>query len=142
MAFITVEDTYGTFDAMLFARQYERYKDLLEEDKMVTIRGKISIRDGKSPCVLAESMIAWEKKGEESQTVVGKTIYLRFDTKNIDVYNKVKKIASTYLGDSQVVIKCTSSGKAFAFSAKVDANNYLINEFIGLLGEENVVVRQ
>ena len=139
MAFLTIEDVYGNFDVMLFSRQYDRFKSLVEEDNMVTIKGKVSIRDGKSPCVIAESIIPWEKKGVEVKVV--KTVYLRFDTKNIDLYNRVKRVASTYSGESPVVIKCTSSGKAFAFNSKVDINNYLINEYIGLLGEENIVVK-
>ena len=70
-----------------------------------------------------------------------KKLYLRFDTKNPDVYAKVKAIVSTYPGQSQIVVKCLSSSTAFAFSSKVDVNNYLINELIGLLGETNVVIK-
>ena len=70
-----------------------------------------------------------------------KKLYLRFDTKNPDVYAKVKAIVSTYPGQSQIVVKCLSSGTAFAFSSKVDVNNYLINELIGLLGESNVIIK-
>lgn len=139
MAFLTIEDIYGNFDVSLFARQYERFKNYAVEDLMVTVRGRMSIREGKSPSVVADSIIPWEKK--EEVVKLDKTVYLRFDTKNIDTHNKVKKIASTYAGDCQVIVKCTSTGKAFAFNAKVDPNNYLINELMGLLGEENVVVR-
>ena len=68
-------------------------------------------------------------------------MYLRFDTQNVDLYNKVKKISASYPGQAQVIIKCTSTNKAFSFNTKVEINNYLTNEFIGLLGEENVVIK-
>ncbi|MBQ8444368.1 MAG: hypothetical protein IJX25_03350 [Clostridia bacterium] len=139
MAFLTIEDIYGNFDVSLFNRAYAKFKDFVEEDKMITVRGKISIREGKSPSVVADSIIAWDK--QEEVVKQEKTVYLRFDTKNIDIYNRVKKIASSYVGDCPIVIKCTSSNKAFAFNAKVDPNNYLINELMGLLGEDNVIVR-
>ena len=139
MAFLTVEDLYGTFDVSLFNRQYARFKDLAVEDLMVTIRGKVAMRDGRAPSIVADNIIPWEKKGAEVKKE--QTVYLRFDTKNIDMYNRVKKICSTYSGEAQVIIKCTSSNKAFAFNAKVDPNNYLINELMGLLGEENIVVK-
>lgn len=138
MAFLTIEDIYGTYDVMLFSKNYTKYKDIAIEDNLVTVRGRLSIRDGKSPVVVADTIIAWEKKEEE--VVQEKKIYLRFDTTNLDLYNKVKVIASSYPGKNQVIIKCTSSGKAFSFNAKIDVNNYVQNELVGLLGEKNVVI--
>ena len=137
MAFLTVEDLNGTFDVMVFAKLYNRCKEIVVEDKMFTIRGRLSIRPGKSPVVIAESLTPWEKAEEVKE----KKVYLRFDTKDIDIYQKVKDIISSYPGKMPVVIKCSSSNKAFSFSAKVDANNYLENELVGLLGEKNVVIK-
>lgn len=140
MAILTIEDTYGTFDCMVFAKTYERYRDLIEEDKMVTVRGRVSIREGKSPVVVVDTIIPWESKKVEL-VKNEKKVYLRFDTKNVDVYNTVKRIAATYPGESNVIVRCASTNQVFAFSAKVDPNNYLVNELIGLLGEENVVIK-
>lgn len=139
MAIMTIEDIYGTFDVMVFSKMYAKYKDLIIEDNMVTIKGRVSIRDGKSPIVVAETIIPWEKA--VPQEFVDKKVYLRFDTKDIDVYNKVKKIAASYPGQAQIIIKCSSTKMVFSFNTKVDVNNYLINELVGLLGEENVVIK-
>ena len=139
MCFLTIEDIYGPFEVMIFAKLYTKFKDLCVEDGLVTIKGRISIRPGKNPCVIAEKIIGWDKindKQDEEQK-----LYLRFDTKDIDIYDRVKNIIASYPGKSQVVIKCLSSNKAFAFSAKVNLNNYLQNELIGLLGEQNVIVK-
>ena len=139
MAFLTIEDIYGTFDVMLFSKMYSKYKDIAVEDNLITVKGKLSIRDGKSPVVLAESIIPWEMKDEQPKDT--RKMYLRFNTQDIDVYNNVKKIASTYTGDVPVVIKCSQTGKAFSFNTKVDINNYILNELTGLLGEGNVIVK-
>ncbi len=143
MAFLTVEDLYGTFDVMLFSKLYTRYKDIAVEDGIITVKGKISIRDGKSPCVIAESLIPWDKKeeGEIQQPVQDKKVYLRFNTQNASLYNGVKQIATSYPGNSSIIIKCTTSNTVFSFNVKVEINNYLTNELIGLLGEENVIIR-
>ena len=138
MAFLTLEDIYGNYDVMLFSKNYLKFKDIAVEDNMVTVRGKLSIRDGKSPVVIADTVIPWEKK--EEQVASEKKIYLRFDTRDIDIYNKVKFIASNYPGKNQIIIKCSSTGKAFSFNTKIDVNNYIQNEFVGLLGEQNVVI--
>ena len=140
MAIITVEDLYGTFESMLFSHHYNKYKDLAVEDGLVTIRGKVSIREGKSPVIIIESMQSWERV-ENSQPISEKKVYLRFDTQNSNLSYQVKEIASNYPGISPIVIKCTSSGNVFSFNVKVDINNYLVNELIGLLGESNVVIK-
>ena len=77
-----------------------------------------------------------EKKVTKSRLV------LRFDTKNIDVYSKVKNTLLSYPGDIQVVIRCTSSGSAFNYQSKVTMNNYLLNELSGIIGSENIVYQE
>ena len=139
MAFLTIEDLYGTFDVMLFSKLYNKFKDIAVEDGLVTVKGKISIRDGKSPCVVAEAIIPWDK--DEKKVDSNVKVYLRFNTKDPIIYNKVKSIASSYPGNTQIIIKCTNSGSVFSFNIKVEVNNYLTNELTGLLGEENVVIR-
>lgn len=141
MAILTIEDINGTFDVMIFNKGYMKYRDLLMEDNLVTIRGKLSIRDGKSPVVIAEAIIPWEKKTKEEPKRENQKLYLRFNTQNEEVYNNVKKITASYPGQTQVIIKCSASNKAFSFNTKVEINNYLKNELIGLLGEENVIIK-
>jgi DNA polymerase-3 subunit alpha len=137
---VTIEDINGTFDAMAFSKVLDKYKDILVEDELITIKGKLSIRDGKSPIVLIESVIPWQKK-EDENVEAPKKIYLRFNTKDLSIYNKVKSIILSYPGESQVIIKCTQSNEVFTFNAKVNVNNYLNNELVGLIGESNVVVK-
>ncbi len=140
MAFVTVEDIYGTFDVMLFPKLYTKYKEIIVEDNLITVRGRVSLRPGKSPCIVAESITPWVKVEDAKARGVRK-VYLRFDTKDIDVYDRVKKILSSYPGESEVICKCTSSNKAFAIHINVDINNYLENELCGLLGDQNVIIK-
>lgn len=141
MAFMTIEDLDGTFEVMVFSKLYTKYKDLIVEDALVTVKGRVSIRDGKSPTILAESIIPWERVDAPQEVNKEQKVYLRFDMQDIDIYNSVKRIAASYPGQSSVIIKCSSTGKAYEFNTKVEVNNYLTNELIGLLGEKNVVIK-
>ncbi len=140
MAFVTIEDLEGTFDAVAFSGVYSRFNDIIVEDGLVTVKGHVSIRDGKSPVIVIESLTPWNRPENES-AVKEQKLYLRFDTKDIDVYQKVKDIVASYPGKCSVVTKCSSTNNVFAFSAKTEINNYLLNELIGLLGENNVVIK-
>ena len=45
MAFLTVEDAYGSMEVLVFSGLYEQYKSALEEGKIFIIEGKISLRE-------------------------------------------------------------------------------------------------
>ncbi len=140
MAFVTVEDIYGTFDCALFGRAYEKYKEMIFEDNLITVKGRVAMREGKPPSVVVDIITQWEKK-QPTESKPEQKLYLRFNTQNLDVYNRVKEISASYPGDSQLIVKCIQTNKAFAFTNKIDVNNYMVNELIGLLGEQNVVVK-
>lgn len=137
-AFLKIEDLYGTFEVSLFGNVFPRYKQIVDEDALVTVKGRISLRNG-SPSVNAREIIPWKKRGEQTHvdSEISK-LYLRFDTKDIDTYNKVCSSLNAYPGEAEVIIKCTSYNKAFIYNTKVELNNYLLNELYGIIGFDNV----
>ncbi len=142
MCIIKLEDLYGTIELMLFPQIFERYKDKLIEDTMLTAKGRLSIRDGEAPIVTVDNLTFWKDKSaeaqEEEKPKANNTLYIKFDTKNTAVYNKVMLILSMYSGDTPVICKCTTTQQAFKVHKMVNANNLLINELIGILGEDCV----
>ena len=57
MAFLTVEDMYGTLEVIVFARDFERLRGEFEEDKRVLIRGRASIEEEKGGKLIFEDML-------------------------------------------------------------------------------------
>ena len=142
MAFVKLEDLYGQMELMVFPNILARYKEDLIEDKMVTVRGKVSLHN-ESPTLIVESFVFWKKeeeKEEEKQQISNKILYLKYDTTNTQLDQNIKKIAESYLGNVEVRIKCTNQNKVFKLNKLVDGSTNLINELIGLLKEENVVI--
>ncbi len=138
---IKLEDLKGTMEIVFYSNAFMKYKHLLGEDNLVTIKGKINIRDG-SPSVVGEIVSLWQEEEIAGAKPKPKNrLCLRFDTKNPDVQSKVKKSLLSYAGDVPVVVKCSSSGQVFNFPFTVRINNYLINELSGIIGNENIVVQ-
>jgi len=54
MAFAQLEDLQGTIEVVIFPRVWEQTKDLWEPDRILLVRGKVSLR-GREPSVLVES---------------------------------------------------------------------------------------
>ena len=127
MCYIKLEDLKGKLEITFFSNAFARYRNLLEEDNLVTIKGRINIRDGMAPSAVGEVVILWkddESKQEKKQSK--ERLCLRFDTKNPDIYSKVKNTIASYQGDTQVIIKCTSTNKPFVYQQSVKINNYLL----------------
>ena len=136
MAIVNVEDLYGTFTVMVVPQAYEKYKDLLVEDKIIEIFGKFSVRPGKDPVIIPENIR--DMPMCEQREIKDITLYLKYNTKDQKTADKVNLILSLYRGDYPVMVRCTNDGKAYKMKEKVNGNNHLVNELIGVLGEENV----
>ncbi|MBN1138198.1 MAG: DNA polymerase III subunit alpha [Anaerolineae bacterium] len=55
MAFAQIEDLQGAIEVVIFPRVWEQTKDLWEPDRILLVRGKVSLR-GREPSVLVESV--------------------------------------------------------------------------------------
>lgn len=142
MCYVKLEDLKGVIELTFFSNAYTKYRSVIEEDALVTVKGRINIRDGMTPSAVGEVVIPWKDEEEKAlKTKPKERLCLKFDTKNPDIYSKVKNSISSYVGDTQVVIKCSSSNKVFVYQQSVTINNYLLNELRGIIGNENIVVQ-
>ena len=142
MCYLKLEDLKGTIEITFFSNAFSKYRNVLEEDNLVTIKGRINIRDGMPPSAVGEVVMLWKDEEERAEKAKPKErLCLRFDTKNPDIYSKVKNSIASYPGETQVVIKCTSSNKVFVYQQQAKVNNYLVNELSGIIGNENIVVQ-
>ncbi len=60
MAILGFEDSTGPIDAVVFSDVFTKYESILEEDRVVFLRGKVQMRDG-SPSLLISRVIPVEK---------------------------------------------------------------------------------
>ncbi len=141
MCYVKLEDLKGVLELTFFANAYSKYRTLLEEENLVTVKGRINVRDG-VPSAIGEVVFLWKDEEQKTnKTPTKERLCLRFDTKNPDLYSKVKNTLHSYPGETQVVIKCTSMNKAFVYQEMVTINNYIVNELSGIIGNENIVVQ-
>ena len=54
MAFVTLEDMYGSTEVLVFPKVYEREMDTLREDAAVVMTGRLSVREDEAPKLLMD----------------------------------------------------------------------------------------
>ena len=68
MAFVTLEDLYGTVELVIFPTTYEKYEKILQNDNIVKVTGKVSIKEDEKSKVLVSNMTLIEKeKNDENK---------------------------------------------------------------------------
>ena len=146
MVILKVEDLYGSFDCMLFGRTYQKLKPLLEIDKIVRIKGKLSIND-KGVCVRVENLEeiimdkeikAVEQPKEEKKVI--QTLYLMYDLTDEKLSHDIMSLLNHYPGESPVVVKCYKQQKAFKLNIKVNPKGFLINELHAYIEDDFIKV--
>ena len=141
MAILKVEDLYGTCDVMLFPKNWARVKSFVAEESVVKINGTISMREGQSPIVMAETIELLNRKQAPAMEIPQghqQKLYLRFNLQDPVVKADCFNALSSYTGDIPVVIKDTATGNAFAPDIKVRECKAILYELNQILGEENV----
>ncbi len=56
MAFVTVEDLYGSIECVCFPKVYDKIRNFLEADRVVSLSGRISIETDKAPVIIVDKM--------------------------------------------------------------------------------------
>ena len=96
MAFLTLEDLYGTMEIIVFPTVLEKYSKLVEIENIVLIKGRISIKEEEQPKIICEEVSPLKK------TVLRK-LYLRV---NDDVNNELMESAFCILKFLVVILPC------------------------------------
>ena len=100
MAFLTVEDLFGTVEVVVFPRDYEKYRQYLEEDNKIFVKGRVSEEDDKASKLICEKILPFGQKKKE--------LWIQFPDK--ETYLEEEAITYGYLADSEgndeVMIYC------------------------------------
>mgnify|MGYP004466243163 CR=1 FL=1 len=61
MAFLTVEDLYGTVEVIVFPQTYEKKKEQLQTDEKVFIKGRANVEENKNGKIICQDIIPFEQ---------------------------------------------------------------------------------
>ena len=136
MAFVTLEDLVGSVEVIVFPRDYENKKHLLNEDAKVFISGRTSIGDDPVGRLICEEVIPFDK--------IPKDLWLKFSDKaQYDaLWPTAAEALKTSAGQDKVIIYLEKerAKKILPASFKVAASPEVIEKLGGIIGEKNVKV--
>ncbi len=68
MAFVDLEDLYGVTEVVIFPNVYEKCAELLQEDRVIAIKGTLNFKEDEAPTVLADEVLDIDRAIEQGFT--------------------------------------------------------------------------
>ncbi|MDU1579090.1 DNA polymerase III subunit alpha [Finegoldia magna] len=145
MEFVKFEDLYGTMELIVFPQKYEQYSDILNEDEILIVTGRLNIIEGEDPKILVDNVQSIKSISNfEKQDETEPKLFLRI-TKNMPSYilDKVKPILLNSKGNTQsnVFFEEKKQNYLLGNEFRISCEDDTIDELISLLGRENVVLK-
>lgn len=139
MAFIQLEDLYGSIEVIVFPNVFERCRDLIKEDSIVVISGTVNFKEDEAPKILADKISSIDQYRDENlKDIIKIRIPQVLDEE--DTLIEIKDILSRHPGETPVLIYLASTGKCLR--AETDLWVYPSEEFIRsieeVIGRENI----
>lgn len=162
MAFVNIEDRYGSMEAVVFPNVYEKYALYLSDGNAILIRGTLNFKENEEPKLICDSIEKARSNeecknnsfavnaGRQPQNSINKPVntkpsalYLRIDDLNTELYNKAKRVLDIFEGSTPVIFYLTNSGRKVKAPSSmwVTLNDVMIKELKFQLGDKNVAAK-
>lgn len=141
MAFITLEDTTGTIECIIFPNQFEKF-ERVDETKVYMIKGHISIKEEEAAVVLVDDLTTLEAILNPDQEVDHILLRLDASQRTEDIRKQLLSIFAKYPGKTRIIVESLEDNMKKPFPPKynVQVNDQIIQELKNLLGNTCVVV--
>ncbi len=138
MCFVLLEDLLGTVEIVVFPRDYEKYKQYLEEESKIFVRGRVSEEDDAPSKLICEKVIPFDQ--------IKRELWIQYEDKETFLKNEAAlyEMIGSSDGNDEVVIYCKAERAVRRLPANrnVRADKGLVGRLANYFGEDNVKVTE
>ncbi len=141
MAFLTIEDIYGVVECIVFPKVLSQYSPILQEDNLVAIVCRLSVREDEEPKLLMQSVQPLDEAIASKKEP--KRLYIKLPERSSETLKAVEENLMPYQGDMEVRLFFEDTKKMSAVPRRLWFNgteNALI-DLKRVFGEENVRIK-
>ena len=134
MAFLTLEDMYGTVEIIVFPRDYEKNRAKFVADKKVFIQGRVAVEEERPAKVILQKIVGFEE--------IPKQIWIQFEDR--EAYEKEKNFLEQFMaehpGNSEMIVYCKKerARKSYGLQRGISTANECWQKLADKYGAENV----
>ena len=141
MAFVTLEDSYGSVEALVFPKVLTTYSNQLQEGAIVLVKGTLSLREDEEPKVLLNSVEPLD--GALKSAPQKQVLYIRLETNADDTFTRVRDALSPFNGNIEVRLYFIDTKKVVRVPRELYFNGAesAVRELKFEFGDENVAFK-
>ena len=151
MAYTSVEDLTGTMEVIVFPRTLETFRDVLHDNAVVVIEGRLSIREDEPARLVAESIspiegynpVRPQDNRPNQMRDAARRLYVRLPSRTSPEYAKVVNLLEIFDGDMPVIFYLEDTKQKLAAPRRLYTSGHplFFEELQRIVGEKNVATK-
>ena len=151
MAYTSVEDLTGTMEVIVFPRTLETFRDVLHDNAVVVIEGRLSIREDEPVRLVAESISPIEgynparpqANRPNQMRDAARRLYVRLPSRTSPEYAKVVNLLEIFDGDMPVIFYLEDTKQKLAAPRRLYTSGHplFFEELQRIVGEKNIATK-
>ena len=135
MAFVTIEDLYGTAEVLTFENVYMKSQGSLMEENIVLVKGRLSIRDGEKTTIIANEITNFGEKKS-------KVLNLNITETNEETKVKLRGAIKFFDGEMNNIKVQIQDGENILPCGAIYCTEEILKVFQDILGQNRVEVKE
>lgn len=148
MAYVMVEDSTASIELLCFSKVLSASGSYLSEGNALLLRGRISLRDEKTPQIMCDEAIPLDgaifpvakPARQGSKVLEGRRLVIKCPSIDDPVMRHIQLVLEMFPGPSPLIMVMADTGKRYG--AKCLLHRALVEELEETLGKECVVLQQ
>ena len=146
-----VEDLTGTMEVIVFPRTLETFRDVLHDNAVVVIEGRLSIREDEPARLVAESIspiegynpVRPQANRPNQMRDAARRLYVRLPSRTSPEYAKVVNLLEIFDGDMPVIFYLEDTKQKLAAPRRLYTSGHplFFEELQRIVGERNVATK-
>lgn len=141
MAFLNLEDIYGSVECIVFPKVLSEYSPILQEDSLVAVSCRMSVREDEEPKLLMQTVLPLDEALSAKKDI--KRLYIQLETRSSETLKDVEEALMPYQGDMEVRLFFKDTKKMAAVPRRLYFNGTenALSDLKSIFGDDNVVIK-
>ena len=137
MAFLKLEDLTGEIEVIVFPKTLDRLRGIIQQDALVKIKGRVSIKEDELPKLICEHIDGLEKVNSDK-------VYIRLENEEMvkQVAREMKQMVKGYEGNTTVLLFAADKRQYYRLPRDrwINTEGEIVDILKNKFGEENVKI--
>ena len=144
MAYLTLEDRYAEINVIVFAKSYNKFSSVLDEEMAVSITGNLSTEEVEATRLLLTGVEPLIPDSEYVEKTVDNDprVFIKIPSLNDNRINSLKRIIALNRGNAKVVLYDESTGKYSVMKdVMINPDTRVLIRLCSIFGDKNVIFK-